>query len=175
MTKRYYAGIGSRETPDGVQRQMAVLASKLELRDWVLRSGHADGADQAFEAGVVDPRNMEIFLPWMGFNGTSRHQLKPGHLYPPSSGEAWRIAEMSHPAWHRCSQGAKNLHVRNVFQILGANLDMRVDAVVCWTLNAAGGGGTGQAIRLAKSLDIPVFDTADAEQVKALNSFFNSR
>jgi hypothetical protein len=32
---------------------------------------------------------------------------------------------------------------------------------LCWTKGAAGGGGTGQAIRIARSRDIPVFDLAD--------------
>lgn len=175
MTKRYYAGIGSRETPQNICCSMTSLAQKLEDRGWILRSGHADRADMAFEMGVLRPENKEIFLPWLGFN-YPKHEpraLKPGHYYPPANAQAWEIAERTHPAWNRCSQGAKNLHVRNVYQIMGADLHTRVDAVVCWTPGARSGGGTGQAIRLAQSLNIPVFDVCDPHQVDNLNAFFN--
>ncbi|NMA16004.1 MAG: hypothetical protein GX935_02005, partial [Erysipelotrichia bacterium] len=41
--------------------------------------------------------------------------------------------------------------------------------IICWTKNGSGSGGTGQAIRIAKAYDIPIFDAGkykDIEQVK---------
>ena len=62
MTK-YYAGIGSRETPEDVCGRMTKLASILERKGYTLRSGGAVGADTAFAGGVVDVvRNAEILL-----------------------------------------------------------------------------------------------------------------
>jgi hypothetical protein len=60
-----YAGIGSRETPADVMALMGRVAARLEVLGWTLRSGAAQGADQAFEAGVSSKK--EIFLPWKGF------------------------------------------------------------------------------------------------------------
>ena len=56
-----YAGIGSRNTPENIQAIMTKLATKLESLGWVLRSGGADGADSAFELGVLSHQNKEIY------------------------------------------------------------------------------------------------------------------
>ncbi|NYZ25158.1 hypothetical protein HND93_36125, partial [Azospirillum sp. ROY-1-1-2] len=66
----HYAGIGSRETPPAVLEVMAAVGERLAQLGWVLRSGGAVGADQAFERGCdrVGGRK-EIFLPWPGFDG----------------------------------------------------------------------------------------------------------
>ena len=62
----YYAGIGSRETPKNKCRLMTKIAKILSGK-YTLRSGGADGADSAFEAGAGD--NKQIFLPSNYFNG----------------------------------------------------------------------------------------------------------
>jgi predicted Rossmann fold nucleotide-binding protein DprA/Smf involved in DNA uptake len=49
--KIYYAGIGSRETPDSVLENMKILATYLAKKGLVLRSGAASGAGSAFEEG----------------------------------------------------------------------------------------------------------------------------
>ena len=48
-----YAGIGSRQTPPNVQNIMRQVAKELEKKGYKLRSGHAKGADLAFEQGVL--------------------------------------------------------------------------------------------------------------------------
>jgi len=63
---KFYAGIGSRETPEEVQDMMTEIASYLEDKGYMLRSGNANGADQAFAKGVK--RAAQIWLPWMEFN-----------------------------------------------------------------------------------------------------------
>ena len=108
MTKRYYAGIGSRETPPEVLELMSRLAARLAARGYVLRSGAADGADSAFEQGCVRAAGeSEIWLPWLGFNGHA-----DTGFYPEDAHEA--EARLVHPAWERLTQGPKKLHARNV-------------------------------------------------------------
>ena len=46
--KGYYAGIGSRETPEEVLHVMISLGKALCKQGWGLSSGGAPGADQAF-------------------------------------------------------------------------------------------------------------------------------
>lgn len=82
------------------------------------------------------------------------------------AGTGWRAMELAaevHPNWAACSDAARKLHARNCYQILGLNLDNPVSDVVCWTPGGKGEGGTGQAIRLAKKLGIPVWDLGDQE------------
>lgn len=152
-----YAGIGSRQTPDGLMGVMRLIARTQARRGRTLRSGAAEGADSAFEAGCDAAHGKkEIYLPWDGFNARSAQE--PGVFVLIDSPEATAIASKAHPAWERLSQGARRLHVRNTYQVLGRQLNDPVAFVVCWTPDGKGGGGTGQAIRLAESHGIPVFD-----------------
>jgi peptidoglycan/xylan/chitin deacetylase (PgdA/CDA1 family) len=69
--------------------------------------------------------------------------------------DAYVIAEKYHPAWTRCSPGAKKLHARNSHQILGKDLQTPCDFVVCWS---DGSGGTEQALRIAKDYNVPIYN-----------------
>lgn len=148
---QYYAGIGSRETPAPVRAHFSMLALELGDAGWTLRSGGAEGADTAFEQGLSSYHPREIYLPWRRFAGNA------SPLFTPSP-EAFALAEQFHPAWARCSEAARKLHARNMHQVLGQDLATPVEFVVCWTKEGSGSGGTGQAIRLARAREIPVFD-----------------
>lgn len=150
-----YAGIGARQTPPNILRFMENLAFVLAPYA-VLRSGGASGADTAFEWGSIQAYGRrEIYLPWQGY----QHRRDSVILEP--SPEAFKIAEEYHPAWDRCNEVARCLHARNIHVVLGKHLDALVDLVICWTPQAKGGGGTGQALRLAKDVGIEVWDLAD--------------
>lgn len=161
MTKRAYCGVGSRETPEDMQSMMYAAARQLEEAGLILRSGGAEGADTAFENGVWHWPNKEIFLPWNGFN--NRYLTQPGtyRLEEPYKGLATKIAREHHPNWNALSFGGESCMIRNVAQVLGAKLDDPVLFVLCWTPNGKGGGGTGQAIRIAKTYGIPVYDMGE--------------
>lgn len=147
-----YAGIGSRETPQRILSTMTGIAMTLWNNGWVLRSGAALGADSAFESGANN--NAEIYLPWPGYN---EHQSS---LCSPSL-DAIIMAGTYHPAWDRCSQGARKLHGRNCHIVLGSDLNDPVDIIVCWTPGGKRKGGTGQALRMIRDYpDIEVFDLA---------------
>lgn len=155
--KLIYAGIGSRNTPDHILQVMQEIGRQLAPR-WTLRSGHADGADMAFEMGCVEAGGKkEIFIPWKGFNKA----IGPEYICKTPSDYELGVASNFHPNWAACSPAARLLHTRNLYQIAGANLDEPVQMVICWTPNASASGGTGQAIRIARFLNIPVFDLAD--------------
>lgn len=154
-----YAGIGSRETPRNILRVMENIAYVLAPHA-ILRSGGAVGADTAFEFGAKTAYGKwEIYLPWQGYKGR-----RDSAILEPSP-EAFQIAEHYHPAWDRCSEVARALHARNSHIVLGKWLDDPVELVICWTPGAKGGGGTGQALRIARDRCIEVWDLADPEQL----------
>jgi hypothetical protein len=157
---KYYAGIGSRETPDDIQTFMCLSARVLEKKGLILRSGGADGADKAFEDGVTSQDMKEIYLPWVGFNNT------PGIFMGSMMKEAEKIAREYHPNWSRCSFGAKQLLTRNTFQVLGKDLKTPSDFIICWTKDGKASGGTGQALRIAKDYDIPIFNLHNKDTLK---------
>jgi len=145
-----YAGIGSRETPHHICKDMFKRASLLAKAGWTLRSGHADGADKAFESGCDSEHGKkEIYIPWKGFNGST------SHLYHISD-EALKMASSYHPNWSACSRGARLLHARNCYQILGYDLKTPCNGVFCWTRDGKPSGGTGQALRIALDYKIEI-------------------
>jgi len=179
---RYYAGIGSRETPPGILALMTRIAFRLACwgepiqqsyfgDGFWLRSGHAPGADQAFENGAVwegDP-SFTSFLPWDGFEGGKIHEPGPFEYGVNERNDA--IAEESHPAWDRLTQGARKLHSRNVAQILGRPGEPYSSFVICWTKDGRATGGTGQAIRIADTFGIPVYNLHDQATRDRLQRF----
>jgi len=146
---RYYAGIGSRETPTELIPAIHRIAKRLHDIGFTLRSGGAPGADTFFEQAAGDKK--EIFLPWKGFNDN------PSPLYQPLP-ESYKIASKYHPAWHKLKRGARSLMARNSHQVLGPDLDSPIEFVLCWTKDGKATGGTGQALRMAAAMDIPVFN-----------------
>lgn len=162
---KYYAGIGSRETPQDVMDLMTKIATKLARMDIILRSGGADGADTAFSDGVKNDSGKQIFLPWVGFNNST------GVFLGSKMADAEKIAKKYHPRWNKCSKGAKALLTRNTFQVLGANLDNCSDFVICWTKDGRASGGTGQALRIAKDYNIPIFNLKKDDHRAQLEKF----
>lgn len=167
----YYAGIGARSTPDNVLQRMYDIAFELGKRGHVLRSGGAVGADEAFELGAIDSlAKKEIFLPWNGFNNKVVNKKEGYFVMEPSKME-YLLASNCHPYWERCSDTAKKLHVRNIYQIAGKTLHSERSAlVICWTPNGKVTGGTGQAIRMAALLNIPVINLATDRNIHLLDA-----
>ena len=166
----YYAGIGSHdETPLEVQKSMTNVASRLSNLGWILRSGHASGADQAFERGAG--RNAMIYLPTSGWNGAA---LSGGYLVDFDSMpiEDQKAAEDSviryHPVGRNLDKDkfAFKAHRRNYFQVAGTNGAPDSAFVACWTpVNDDKSHGTDQAIRIARSRGIPVFNAAEYDDL----------
>lgn len=146
-----YAGIGSRETPPAVIDAMTYLAEKIcELPvPVILRSGGAEGADQAFEAGHT--KEKEIYLPWKNFENNK------SSLYGICA-RAETFGKTYHPNWFGLSEGIKKLHGRNAYQVLGKTLEKPATVIICYTTGGKIKGGTGQALRIAKAHQVPVLN-----------------
>lgn len=167
---KYWTGIGSRETPKDILQLMEKIAYKLADLGYVLRSGAAPGADTAFENGTKKyARDVDyfpsacIYIPWTGFTEID-HYYKDWYKIldrMPKKAEAYQLASETHPAWERCSKGAKALHARNTFQILGSNLNDPSSFLICWANVDKNGnikGGTATAWNLAKKYGVPCFN-----------------
>ena len=182
MKDKIYTGIGSRKTPDNINKIMTELSVILDHDGWDLRSGGASGADSAFQKGTN--RYDNIFLPWKGFNGKSGTLVTDGHIIS----EAMYIIHRNsiHEEWDRMinspsCMAAVKLHTRNVFQILGEDLKTPSKMVVCWTPDGATGfsdsnkitGGTRTGIRLAEVYNIPVFNLKREDHLDRILDFID--
>ncbi|AHK11127.1 DprA-like protein [Shewanella sp. phage 1/4] len=177
-SRKYYTMIGSRETPLEILTLMTHIASKLAGVHWTVRSGGANGADQSAEDGCLDKLcgSMEIYLPWEGFNGKSsnnRGYINASRLL--TFNEAAARAESLHPNWDACSRGAKTLHTRNVFQILGKDLSTPSKFVLCWAKPTGIGdnvkGGTGTAVKLGIANNVEIINLYHQYNVERMEKF----
>ncbi|HEX5308943.1 MAG TPA: hypothetical protein VFW38_07675 [Solirubrobacteraceae bacterium] len=177
QTRPAYAGIGSRATPPAVLDLMVRAASWLSAQGWVLRTGMATGADQAFYRGAHTHGTLELYLPWPTFESAARtlrcgsEQFVLGKPTP----AAYELAARFHPAWSRLTRAVRALHARNAHQVLGADLASPARFVLCWTpdgsLDGRGQrvGGTGQALRIAHHHGIAIFNLARPEHLQRLS------
>jgi len=149
----YYTGVGSRNTPVDVLNTMERLAGFYYERGWYLRSGAALGADSAFEEGAGTHK--EIY--------TIRVK---SFVHPDLYQKAFSIAAKTHPVWNRIPDRARELHTRNVFQVLGKDLNTPSSFLICWTPDGCishetrtrATGGTGTAISVADIAGIPILN-----------------
>lgn len=166
-----YTGIGSRETPLEIQAEMKVIGSFFAKNGHFVRSGHAKGADYAFEQGAGV--SCLVYLPWTGFNSELPLLGSSYVVHPRIDLDA--LVYKFHPNYSKLTKGAFALHRRNGCQILGKKLDRPSTAVVCWTPGGTRGGGTGQALRIAQHYNIPILDMAYPENNTALKVLRNLR
>lgn len=165
---RYYAGIGPRDIPRHIQEIMTTFAKQMFINGFVLRSGNARGADQAFQLGCPPGDGRQIYLPWNGHENQYQNGLDIAVNVP--SVRMAEIAKQHHPAWdHKKRDGspvvshtAKLLLIRNVPIILGECLNEPAEAVITW-YPPRYSGGTMHAVRIAQSYNIPVHNLYDYE------------
>lgn len=151
-------GIGSRETPDNILQEMEKIGKQLADNGYYVRSGHAQGADYAFEIGAKD--KCIAYLPWPNFNKNLPYLGRVAVVSEERKSHSKRVELVRniHPNPDALSGGAWALMERNTCQVLGLDLDSPSDIVVCWTHDGKASGGTGMAIRLAERRGIPVLN-----------------
>lgn len=175
--KKFYAGIGSRDTPEDILKLMREIARKLYKKGYILRSGGALGADTAFAMGAAEASMgnpaapYRIYLPSSAF-GDLEHNPSRG-FYDSRTAATWsealELVDKYHPAPDKLSDFARRLMARNAYQILSTTLNNPVDFVVCWTKHGRLVGGTAQAIKIAREYDIPIYNLALSGDVQMLH------
>lgn len=171
---KHYTGVGSRSTPPHICDLMAAIGRKLCTEGWILRSGGAQGADQAFDSLIPDQSRCEIFIPWRGFNTYDEtNAVALDDISPACRLKAVGLMAAVHPSVNRLTPTAKKLHTRNVFQVLGADLSTPSKFLICWTPNGELVGGTRTAIVLAQRAGIPVFNLANESHLARLRKFIS--
>jgi len=163
---KYYAGIGSRNTPISLVKEINYITKALARNNYILRSGGAQGADTYFENGCdLANGDKEIYLPWKNFNGNK------SNLYIITE-EAKALARKFHPNGNYLTESVLKLMARNCYQVLGKSLNVPVDLVICWTSDGKDSGGTGQALRIARYYKIPVYNLRNQSDINELKEFF---
>jgi hypothetical protein len=157
----YYTGIGSRTTPTIIADLMTEIGIYFGRHGIILRSGGAQGADSAFEQGCDSVNGLkEIYLPSRTFmkriSGDNTFYFGDSRVNTNLSYEVgkkvWN-SRINKIEWDRLKPFTKALMARNTLQILGANLSVPTNIVICWTIDGEATGGTGQAIHLVEMIN----------------------
>lgn len=159
IKNKIYTGVGSRQTPDNQQQLLTNTAKKLDLYGFTLRSGHADGADLAFERGS---KKKEVYVPWKSFNNHNEY-------FPTFSDELYDYTEQlynehkDHSEFGNIKDPVQKLMMRNVYQVLGSDINNPVpsDFLICFADEDEKGnpvGGTGFTVYIAKKNNVPIFN-----------------
>lgn len=170
-----YAGIGSRhEVPNEIIAEFFQIGFKFAQLRFKLRSGRAIGCDTAFELGCTAGGGAkEIWRP-------APTKYDPKVKVPVDA--HYLKASFVHPIFNKLKEEEQALHARNVGIILGMDCDSPVKFVVTWTPDGAETvqqvtrktGGTGTAIRLAASVNIPVFNFKNPDARERLDFFIKN-
>ena len=179
VTAVYYTGVGSRKVTHKQGYELHNTAIRLHRLGLCLRSGGATGADSYFEAGVdnnwcdslsSNDNPSEIFVPYLGF-GCKGYKIThlPSRYIPLSAideslvQKARSIARDVHPAWGKLTDAGRALHVRNIFQVLGRDLETPSSFLLCAApytdkKNGTPTGGTRTAWMIAKQHGIDCYN-----------------
>lgn len=149
----WVAIIGSREpTP----KQVLAVKNMVQVLDpecYAIISGCAYGIDAiALEEGQKHGIETIGVVPWRSYNTDVQKYctevISIEDFTIEDRANAYASVKEFHPAPDRLSQGAMKLHARNYGIVRWA------DMVIACPSAKAGGGGTGQGIRLANSLNL---------------------
>lgn len=157
--------VGSRKTPTRVVDEYQNLAQILVENGCIVRSGNAQGFDQTIAKVPVE--NREIYLPYANF-GTQLKNYQ--NVFVPKTefanwNEAVSIVKKLHP--NKNLTDIQLLYLaRDVYQVLGKDLQTPSDLIICWTEDGASQpheltrktGGTAMALRVAFHYNIPVMN-----------------
>jgi hypothetical protein len=168
--KKFYAGIGSRETPLDICYLMQHITNQLKQEDYWLRSGGAKRADEYCAKGAEE--KAQIFIPGDWFKLAYIHP--DCEIYSGICAEAYKIAKAFHPNFDGIpTLFQKQLIARNSYQVLGEDLKSPVDFILCWTENGKLVGGTAQALRIAQSYGIKILNLGKEQTKIELEEKFN--
>lgn len=155
--------VGSRNTPAKIIKKYSIVTEVLAEEGVILRSGNAHGFDQVLYNILVE--NREIYLPHSRFGRPLENST---NVYTPrfdfaNYKQAEEIVRELHPNKNLKPTQMRYL-ARDVYQVLGKDLNTPSDVVFCWTEDGAytleqlttDTGGTAMAIRVAIHYGIPV-------------------
>lgn len=156
--------IGHRDSPPEILETIGKIAEFFAKKGWILRTGGAEGVDEAALEGFQRIANskVELYLPWQGYND---HR---GLLW---TQENWNEAAKHHPKWDTLKGTVKQLHARNMSIILGLDNKTLSDLIVAYTRNGEEVGGTATGLRCGKAHDIPIYNLGAKTGLTKLRKF----
>lgn len=146
--------------------QMALMADVKGVYGEVYKAWHSFNTDSNSFLPFETPSGYKLW-PWWDIVVTDKELISKAEdivseIHPFWKAEKEAIAK-GEPLERTMSQGAKSLHTRNVFQVLGKDLKTPSEFLVCYAKVDKQGvpkGGTRTAWMIAKEFNVPCFNFA---------------
>lgn len=153
---KIYAGIGARKIPYNITTLIRAIAPLLAKDNYTLSTGAAQGADQAFTEGALSKNGkVNLHLPWGSYEKEWRNDIYGDITLLPlqeNDTQAYASVLKLHPSGNMLKDSVMRLHARNY------NIIKDAEFMICWSPNGLEIGGTGQAIRIANDLKVPIWN-----------------
>lgn len=171
-----FTGVGSRKLSALGEDRITDILPYLRKRNYLLCTGDAyEGGDVAFWGHYEGAK--------IRFGPLNRENPKKDvQIIDPEQPQyhiARKLAASLHPAWRWLNEPTRELHTRNVFQVMGARITRPSEFLVCWTPDGAETettkktGGTAMAIKVANYYGIPVFNLRNDDALERLADFLS--
>lgn len=160
---KYYTGVGSRDISSEEYSLIVKIAERMSDLGYVLRTGGAQGSDSAFMEGCrnINPNMMEVWSPWVGFCKGETDTLT---LDEKGLARQFFIKKGIIPWFDDMKQGAKRLHERNYFQVVG-RLPLSKVCIFCSDEEKGEPvGGTRSAVLTARNFGVPTYNLRNEGQ-----------
>lgn len=160
MQKQHiFTGIGARTIPSNIFSLLCSIGILLRNNNWVCRTGTARGSDMAFRASYeARPANLEVYAT----EDILHNKYGNADL-------AKRIVRNYHPCYDEIKYDfCQALLARNVYQILGSDLNTPSEIVFCYTENGLVQGGSSIVLRIAQHYGIPIVNLGNPKHLKAI-------
>lgn len=156
--------IGTRQ-PDDLQLSIAsVMSAELSHQGYRIATGGAYGIDQAAMLHCDPQTHLIVYLPWLGYNSAIIPEMAGRIVYTPAIHQPWtQSVNKHHPRVSALTRGSFALHARNYGIIEGAELVLAFP-------DPTGDGGTGQGVRVAKALGIPLLEIRKGTETLSLGN-----
>jgi hypothetical protein len=157
---------GSRDCPADVLEIVEKIAGFFAKKGWTLRTGGAIGCDEAGRIGFVNAgkeNNIELYLPWQGYNNHYN-----GILHTP---ENWKLASEYVGHWDTLKLNHKIFHARNIAMFMGPDNKSPSDLAVCWTPEGEKVGGSATGIAVCEKNNIKLFNLGDKKSLTKLRKY----
>lgn len=169
-----YAGLGDNQTPENILEVIRITAILLAHDAHLCITGGCQGAEQAFANGaLIAGGRVRIFLPWQSFESLWIAKLPTDRTEIITLQEddkaAFDSVKTFHPAYDKLTPSVKAINAR-YFNIL-ANAQM----LICWTKEGKLIGSTGQAIRIATYMHLPIFNLGIQETLDKMIAKIHER
>ena len=160
VSTKTFTGVGHRVIPMAVRSFLFEAGAIMSANGYKGYSGIASGSDTCFQKGCESVGGEFLALrPFSGYGETSvsLNTITVNVEELQNYQEARYIASLIHPIWKELSYKVQSLHTRNVYEVIGLDLESPTDIFLMYAKVSSATtveGGTNTAYQLAREFNI---------------------